>query len=497
MTIPENLERRAFLTLLVLLFSGYMPGKSLIAKESGSIHKGRSAVFWLLLGVDFGPTFAKTSPKDILTSGIDWSKTGAKIEITQPGFAPLGIPDDIETTITFTFKGGRLADLCIQTDVFFREEWYESVRAAIIKVVGKPSVTHKDPDQDGMRTDYLDWKDIGGHASASCGFHLWDLEGGKIMEACLIFGVRAKTKKAGETRPTPPSGSKDKSRTFWRVLGAEHGPTFAKTSPKDILASRIDWSKSKVRIEFMHPCIAALGVPGDVPTNSIFHFKNGGLVKFNIQTMPFPLGRRYELVRATIIKTLGTPSSTDKGSVQDDVRVDLLRWEDIGGHVSARCCLIPMKLMDGDRMAVGLTFWVKNERKDTADTWPRGVENYLNYAKTRPSENNETLTAVPSMYHEVTVPKKFCSGRGWHAAPSDIERYVKAYEDGWWRCIKLHVKDIDYQSTDADKTGIGWPARVEGLRQGFEDAQARISSNIERFGKKRTHEYLIQIWEGI
>ena len=101
----------------------------------------------------------------------------------------------------------------------------------------------------------------------------------------------------------------------------------------------------------------------------------------------------------------------------------------------------------------------------------------------------------PTMYHEVQVPPEFRAGRGWAYAPSDHERYLEAYERGWWGCIEAYGADIDYESTDSDRIGVGWPAAVQGVRDGFDDCEARIRENIRRYGKERTQEHLMQIWD--
>lgn len=100
------------------------------------------------------------------------------------------------------------------------------------------------------------------------------------------------------------------------------------------------------------------------------------------------------------------------------------------------------------------------------------------------------VASGPNMYHEVLVPREFRAGRACAHTPSNHERYVGAYETGWWACIESHVRDIDYQSTETDKIGVGWPAAVAGTRQGFEDCEVRIKHNIGRYGKHEMWQYL-------
>lgn len=103
----------------------------------------------------------------------------------------------------------------------------------------------------------------------------------------------------------------------------------------------------------------------------------------------------------------------------------------------------------------------------------------------------------PDMYHEVDVPPRFSDGRGVAWVPSNHERYVESYEKGWWACIELYAKNIDYESTAADRIFNGWPASVEGYQRGFEDGEKRIRKNLKLHGKKKTHEHLVVIWEGL
>ena len=105
------------------------------------------------------------------------------------------------------------------------------------------------------------------------------------------------------------------------------------------------------------------------------------------------------------------------------------------------------------------------------------------------------LNQGPTMYHEVSVPREFLGGRGWAYAPSDHERYVEAYETAWWSCIEKYALDIDYASTKTDRIGVGWRAAVVGAENGFDGCEARIQENIRLYGKERTQEHLIEIWD--
>ena len=135
------------------------------------------------------------------------------------------------------------------------------------------------------------------------------------------------------------------------------------------------------------------------------------------------------------------------------------------------------------------------ESSDTKENVMIGEKIAFTLALTLGITGCQVITTSPTMYHEVDVPRRFRSGRAIAWDDSDHERYVRAYEAGWWTCVEKYVKDIDFQSIDQDKVAVGWAATVEGFLKGFEDAEARIRDNMQQFGVKQTQEYLIEIWE--
>lgn len=96
----------------------------------------------------------------------------------------------------------------------------------------------------------------------------------------------------------------------------------------------------------------------------------------------------------------------------------------------------------------------------------------------------------PDMDHRVDVPLKFHEGRGARNVPSNHERYLEAYEEGWWDCVERFAADIEHGTVETEKAAVGGPVRIQGYRNGFEDAQERIRSNASRYGRERTREHL-------
>ena len=107
-----------------------------------------------------------------------------------------------------------------------------------------------------------------------------------------------------------------------------------------------------------------------------------------------------------------------------------------------------------------------------------------------------------SLAHQVTVPATWTSGRGTPgpSGGSDIERYVGAYERGWWTVVREYANNIDYVAPPDLWTSSGWPAATCGWERGVGDASIRIEQLIDAFGKRRASEYLSQykdsVWYG-
>jgi len=103
-----------------------------------------------------------------------------------------------------------------------------------------------------------------------------------------------------------------------------------------------------------------------------------------------------------------------------------------------------------------------------------------------------------SLAHDVGVPQAHRRGNfspehpGYMAGNSAIERYVNAYERGWWACVRKYGHDIRYQLQPADAAGLGWPEEADGWSDGFTAASNRIQNLIANFGEQRVTTYLAQ-----
>ena len=75
---------------------------------------------------------------------------------------------------------------------------------------------------------------------------------------------------------------------------------------------------------------------------------------------------------------------------------------------------------------------------------------------------------------------------------TDAQRYIAAYESGWWAVIRDYVRNIDYDPPCDLWTSSGWPATTYGWERGTGDAIIRIEQLTGAFGKQQVSEYLSQ-----
>jgi hypothetical protein len=99
-----------------------------------------------------------------------------------------------------------------------------------------------------------------------------------------------------------------------------------------------------------------------------------------------------------------------------------------------------------------------------------------------------------TLEHQIPVPPEWRSGKGTPGPPggSDIERYIDAYESGWWRVVREYAKNIGYDPPCDLWTSSGWPAATYGWEQGTGDAIIRIGQLTGAFGRQEVSEYLSQ-----
>ena len=97
----------------------------------------------------------------------------------------------------------------------------------------------------------------------------------------------------------------------------------------------------------------------------------------------------------------------------------------------------------------------------------------------------------------VVVPKEFSASSGWiDGAPSDCERYLQMYRQGYWDCIRRFMSNIRFAPKDSDRIANGWPSEVSGYKDGFLAAQSDVEFDITQFGQELTTRYLKKVGTG-
>ena len=98
---------------------------------------------------------------------------------------------------------------------------------------------------------------------------------------------------------------------------------------------------------------------------------------------------------------------------------------------------------------------------------------------------------------DVLVPKDFHPSLGWiDEAPSQYERYLGMFREGYWDCIKAYIKDINYIPQKSDRDANGWMSEIAGYNDGYIAAEKDMERNIQRFGRPRTAKYLKDVSDG-
>lgn len=98
---------------------------------------------------------------------------------------------------------------------------------------------------------------------------------------------------------------------------------------------------------------------------------------------------------------------------------------------------------------------------------------------------------------DVPVPKHFHPYLNWvDQSPSDYERYLSMYRQGYWDCAKMYAKDINYIPQKSDTYASGWGSEIEGYADGYIAAEKDVNRNIKQFGRARVSPYLKEIFEG-
>jgi hypothetical protein len=116
----------------------------------------------------------------------------------------------------------------------------------------------------------------------------------------------------------------------------------------------------------------------------------------------------------------------------------------------------------------------------------------LTLINTEISYDNRIISG-PSMAHKINVPEKYSWGQSVIPSTSSIERYINAYDQKWWHCIRNYANDINYQTRIYDLAFNGHPEALAGAEDGYKDAEEQIRMNIQKYGKKQTQEYLQEL----
>jgi len=100
-----------------------------------------------------------------------------------------------------------------------------------------------------------------------------------------------------------------------------------------------------------------------------------------------------------------------------------------------------------------------------------------------------------SLWHKVPLPDDFAYGCEMPIlCTSAAQRYVEAYELGWWSCMEKYSTNIDYQVTSDDLEGNGGPAFINGIPDGCHAAEKHIHNLIKEHGKAAVSTFLESIY---
>lgn len=92
--------------------------------------------------------------------------------------------------------------------------------------------------------------------------------------------------------------------------------------------------------------------------------------------------------------------------------------------------------------------------------------------------------------HEIVIPREFRWGKSNPAVLSSAERYLDAYEQSWWACVKDFSDDIDHHPTVEDRAGNGWPATIAGAADGYTAAEKQIRKIRTQYGDQKAQALL-------
>jgi len=98
-----------------------------------------------------------------------------------------------------------------------------------------------------------------------------------------------------------------------------------------------------------------------------------------------------------------------------------------------------------------------------------------------------------TLAHSIKIPKEWSAGSEDASFPDFgvAERYVSAYDRGWWIAVQQYAKDINYDDPSPFVMN-GWPEESYGGPAGYGSACERIDELIRVYGKQKVSEYLQQ-----
>lgn len=98
-----------------------------------------------------------------------------------------------------------------------------------------------------------------------------------------------------------------------------------------------------------------------------------------------------------------------------------------------------------------------------------------------------------TLAHDIQIPKEWRAGSENAAFPDfgTAERYVGAYDRGWWIMVQNYAKDINFDDP-SPLVMSGWPEEAAGGDDGYVAAGDRIEELIRVYGKQQVSEYLRQ-----
>ncbi len=98
-----------------------------------------------------------------------------------------------------------------------------------------------------------------------------------------------------------------------------------------------------------------------------------------------------------------------------------------------------------------------------------------------------------TLAHNIEIPKEWSAGSEDANFPDFgvAERYVSAYDRGWWIAVQRYAEDISFDDP-SPLVMSGWPEEAYGGQVGYGSACERIEELIRVYGKQRVSEYLQQ-----